>query len=168
LIGFGLALVAAGLALMHDVTAGSRWTAMLPGLIVAGVGIGNANPALAAAALRVVDPARSGMASGINNTFRLGGVAMGVATLGALLQSRVGHTLGLGRTLAAEVSSAGVRAVAGRPSLVHAATHAFVAGLRDLLLVGCALLLVGSLAAFTLLRVPVRTPEAEAATEPLG
>src|SRR5207247_4771702 len=82
LIGGGLLLVSGGLALMHGLSPGSGWTALLAGFIVAGIGIGVANPALAAAALRVVDPSRTGMASGINNSFRLGGVAIGVAALG--------------------------------------------------------------------------------------
>ena len=53
-----------------------------------GIGIGLANPAIAAAALRAVDPSRTGMASGINNTCRLSGVAVGVAALGAILERR--------------------------------------------------------------------------------
>jgi EmrB/QacA subfamily drug resistance transporter len=93
MIGVGLAFVAVGLALMHRAHAGSHWTALLAGMVIAGIGIGVANPALAAAALRVVDPARSGMASGINNTFRLGGVAIGVAVLGAVLENRIAHSL---------------------------------------------------------------------------
>src|SRR4029078_12586885 len=84
----GLLLVAIALLLMHGVTSGSGWTALLPGFIVAGIGIGLANTTLAASALRTVDPARSGMASGINNTFRLAGVAIGVAALGAVLEER--------------------------------------------------------------------------------
>ena len=62
-----MALVAVALLLMHGLTPSSHWTALLAGLIVAGIGIGLANPAIAAAALRVVDPARTGMASGIND-----------------------------------------------------------------------------------------------------
>jgi hypothetical protein len=170
MIGAGLALVAAGLALMHGLEADSTWTALLAGLIVGGVGIGMANPALAAAALRVVDPARTGMASGINNTFRLAGVAMGVAALGALLENRVESSLSSStganaHDLAGAVSSAGVRAVADRPELVEPARTAFVGGLNDLLLLGSALLVVGALSAAALLRTP--TPAPAPATEPV-
>src|SRR5262249_6680254 len=66
MISVGLALVASGLLLMYGLAADSGWTALLAGFIVAGIGIGIANPALAAGALRVVDPARTGMASGIS------------------------------------------------------------------------------------------------------
>jgi predicted MFS family arabinose efflux permease len=168
MIGAGLALVAGGLALMEGLTAGSRWTALLAGFVVAGIGIGIANPALAAAALRVVDPSRSGMASGINNTFRLGGVAIGVAALGAVLESGVGSSLagsGYTRGLASAISSSGLRAVAGRPDLARPATVAFASGLNDLLLIGCGLLLVGAVATVTLLRTPApaRVPVTEQA-----
>ena len=159
MIGVGLALVAAGLALMYGLDTDSSWTALLGGFIVAGIGIGVANPALAAGALRVVDPARTGMASGINNTFRLAGVAVGVAALGALLEYRVENAFSLaagnhGAGLGAAVSSAGLRAVAGQPDLVEPAKTAFVSGLNDVLLAGSMVLVVGALAALVLLRSP--------------
>lgn len=155
---------------MYGLDADSGWTALLAGFVVGGIGIGIANPALAAGALRVVDPARTGMASGINNTFRLGGVAIGVAALGALLEDRVEHALTAtagtnAQGLGAAVSSAGVRAVAGRPDLVEPAKSAFTTGLDDVLLAGSLVLVVGALAAVTLLRspAPARTPVAESA-----
>jgi EmrB/QacA subfamily drug resistance transporter len=76
-LGAGLALVGIGLLLMSGIDARSRWTALLAGEIVAGSGIGLANPAIASTALAVVPAARSGMASGISNTFRLSGPRRG-------------------------------------------------------------------------------------------
>src|SRR4029077_16031810 len=93
LLGAGLGLTALGLVLMHGVTVSSSWTALLPGLVLAGVGIGLANPAIADIALGVVPPERSGMASGISNTFRIGGLAVGVAALGAVFQHRLTTSL---------------------------------------------------------------------------
>jgi EmrB/QacA subfamily drug resistance transporter len=159
----GLLLVAVALLLMHGLTSDSVWTALLPGFIVAGVGIGLANPTLAAAALRTVDPARTGMASGINNTFRLGGVAIGVAALGAVLENRVSASLAStahihSRSLAAAVSSAGKRPFAGHPALEHAAVVAFVSGLNAVLLVGCVIVFAGAIAAALLMRVPTPAP----------
>jgi EmrB/QacA subfamily drug resistance transporter len=163
LLATGLALVAVALLLMHGLTARSHWTALLAGLIVAGIGIGLANPAIAAAALRTVDPSRTGMASGINNAFRLGGVAMGVAALGAILEHRAATSLAtsLGphsRSLASAVSSTGTRVAAGRPQLVHPATVAFVAGLNTVLLVSCAAVAVGAVAAGALMRMQTTVP----------
>src|SRR5438093_2697604 len=161
----GLLLVSIALLLMHGLTTGSRWTALLPGLVIGGIGIGLANPTLAAAALRTVDPARSGMASGINNAFRLSGVAIGVAALGAVLEDRVSASLAStahvhSRTLAAAVSSAGTRAVGGRAALVHPAVMAFVSGLNAVLLVGCAIVFAGAVAVGVLMRVPASGPVA--------
>ncbi len=163
MISAGLALVAAGLALMYGLDADSGWTALLAGFVAGGIGIGIANPALAAGALRVVEPARTGMASGISNTFRLAGVAVGVAALGALLQNRVENSLSTtagdnAHSLGAAVSSAGTRAVAGQPDLVEPAKTAFVSGLNDVLLAGSFLLVVGALAAAALLRSPAPAP----------
>jgi EmrB/QacA subfamily drug resistance transporter len=162
-IAVGLALAAGGVALMYGLSASSRWTALLAGLMVGGVGIGVANPALAAGALRVVDPSRTGMASGISNTFRLGGVAMGVAALGAILESRAASSLSAvvgsrSHRLGEAVSSAGVHAVSGQPALIHPARVAFVSGLNVLLVIGCATLVVGAIAAAALLGVPTPAP----------
>src|SRR5690348_5761111 len=152
----GLALVAVALLLMHGLTADSHWTALLPGLIVAGLGIGLANPAIAQAALRAVDPSRTGMASGINNSCRLTGVAVGVAALGAVLENRISVSLtsslgGRGSELAAAVAATGTRA-AGNSALVHPVTTSFVSGLNAVLLVSCAVVAVGALAAGLLMR----------------
>jgi EmrB/QacA subfamily drug resistance transporter len=84
----GLALCAAGLLAMRGLQASSPWTVLLPGLLLTGVGIGLANPAVTYAALGVVPATRSGMASGVSNTFRQVGIALGIATLGALLPAR--------------------------------------------------------------------------------
>ena len=128
LIGVGLALVAIGLGLMWGLLSPtSPWTALLPGLVIGGIGIGIANPALAAAALRVVDPARTGMASGISNTFRIGGVALGIAALGALLENRIAASLtatlgSSGHGLANAVSASGTRPLPG-PARPRACGH---------------------------------------------
>jgi hypothetical protein len=89
LIGPGLLLVGAGLLLMRGLDAGSSWTHLIPGLIVAGVGVGMINPPLASTAVGVVQPERAGMASGINSTFRQVGIATGIALLGTLFTNKV-------------------------------------------------------------------------------
>ena len=95
MVGGGLALVAAGMALMN-VAAGtdSSWVAILPGEIVALVGTGLFNPALTAVALGSVPVEQSGLAAGVNDTFRQAGIAVGVAALGALVPA--GSALGGG------------------------------------------------------------------------
>jgi hypothetical protein len=85
----GQLLSAAGLLAMRGVEASSPWTFLLPGLLLVGVGIGLSNPAVTYAALGVVPATRSGMASGVSNTFRQVGIAIGIAALGTLLPTHI-------------------------------------------------------------------------------
>ena len=64
-------------------------------MIVAGIGAGLVNVPLASTAVGVVEPARAGMASGINSTARQIGIATGVAALGSILASQAGERGGL-------------------------------------------------------------------------
>ena len=89
LIGPGLLLVGVGLLLMRGLDAGTAWTHLIPGMIVAGVGVGMVNPPLASTAVGVVRPQQAGMASGINSTFRQVGIATGIALLGTLFSNQV-------------------------------------------------------------------------------
>lgn len=92
-LGIGLVLIGIGLLLMRSVDAGSDWTALLPGLLVGGLAIGVISPSLAAAMVSVLPVERSGLSSGINNTFRQLGIAMGIAGLGAVFDHRVAQAL---------------------------------------------------------------------------
>jgi hypothetical protein len=174
---FGLAIVSVGLLLLRDLGARSDWTALLPGLLVIGFGIGLANPAIGQLALAVAPPERTGMASGISNTCRIGGLAMGVAALGALLQDRLWvrlHALAPSapHPLVNAIAAAGPKAaaahapVAERAHLVVAGRAASVAGLDADFLAGAVLLALGSVAVLTLVRIPRREPVQEPATEP--
>ncbi|MBV8527288.1 MAG: MFS transporter [Candidatus Dormibacteraeota bacterium] len=158
-LGSAMLLVAAGLSLMHGLTTTSDWTSLLPGMIVGGIGIGLANPAIARIALGVVPPQRSGMASGINNTFRIAGLATGVALLGAIFQQVIAASLttSLGRpagALAQVVASTGTQspAVANNPAVTAIARRAFLLGLNDIFIVGAFIALAGAVAAFSLIR----------------
>ena len=91
----GLLLIGVGLLLMRSIDAGSEWTALLPGLLVGGLAIGVISPALAAAMVSVLPVERSGLASGVNNTFRQLGIAIGIAGLGAIFEHRVSESPGL-------------------------------------------------------------------------
>jgi EmrB/QacA subfamily drug resistance transporter len=89
LLGAGLLLVAGGLLAMRAVAPSSGWTVLIPGFVLAGAGVGLVNPPLASTAIGVVHHSRSGMASGINSTFRQVGIATGIAGLGAIFQHDV-------------------------------------------------------------------------------
>ncbi|MGW0660582.1 MFS transporter [Streptodolium elevatio] len=85
-IGGGLLFIGTGALLLTRIDAGSDWTVLLPGLIVAGVGVGLGTPALASAILATVPPERAGMAGGALNTFRQLGFALGIAVTGVVFQ----------------------------------------------------------------------------------
>ena len=93
LVVAGLALVAPGVALIGIVGPHSSWTAMLPGDLVVCLGTGLFNPALAALALGAGPVENSGLLAGVNDAFRQGGIAVGVAAFGALVpaSAALGH-----------------------------------------------------------------------------
>lgn len=92
----GLVLLGAGLVLMHGVEGTDSWTRLLPGMLVGGVAIGMISPALAAAMVGVLPVERSGLSSGVNNTFRQLGIAFGVAGLGAVFHAQGGLDSAIG------------------------------------------------------------------------
>jgi EmrB/QacA subfamily drug resistance transporter len=152
LIGGGLVMVGLGLLLMHGVNASSGWTALLPGFIVAGVGIGLVNPPLASTAIGVVPPQRAGMGSGINSTFRQVGIATGTAGLGALFQQLLANKAsGALAHVPAEALATGDPRVAG-PAGRHAYLALFTAGLNDLFVVAGIIAIAGGVLSFLLIR----------------
>ena len=93
LIGPGLFLVGIGLLLMTGLDGTSTWTHLIPGFLVAGAGSGMVNPPLASTAVGVVTPERSGMASGVNTTFRQIGIATGIAVYGSIFATSLHHKM---------------------------------------------------------------------------
>ena len=162
-LGTGMALVGIGLFLMSGLERDSGWTALLPGFIVAGAGIGMVNVVISGVAVGVVPPERSGMASGINSTFRQVGIATGIAALGVVFQTRVEDkveaglsALGMGNAgaIAEAVSTGGgTGGAGGLPAAAQAVVGgAFVETLNELLVIGAVLALVTSVLAALLVR----------------
>jgi EmrB/QacA subfamily drug resistance transporter len=85
-LGGGLLLVAAGALLQGMLDEHSTWSALTPGLILTGIGVGLAIPSLSSAAMAYVPPPRAGMAAGAVNTVRQLGYALGIAVFGILFQ----------------------------------------------------------------------------------
>ena len=170
LMAISLVAVGAGLLLMSGLTASSGWTALLPGFVVAGIGVGLLNPVIADVALSVVPKERSGMAAGINDTFRQVGVAVGVAVWGAVF-------LGRGADKISSLTAGTPAATGGHPrqlleaasdgrlgsalsavphgarGLVASATReGFLSGLNSILLIGALVSLAGAALALWLVR----------------
>jgi EmrB/QacA subfamily drug resistance transporter len=173
LLGVGMLLVSGGLFAMTAITPSSGWTTLVPGFLLAGAGIGMVNPPLASTAVGVVHYTRSGMASGINNTFRQVGIATGIAGLGAVFQHQVtsnttaalaeapsgaGALGALHGNLGSALVSGEIRQLAhslrpsARGALEHAYRVGFVEALTTILLIGVAIALCGALLAFVLVR----------------
>lgn len=192
LMGGGLALVAVGCLLMAFTRSDSSWTVLLPGFLVAGIGIGVANPVIASASVAVVPPERSGMASGSSNTFRQVGIATGIAGLGAIFQSQVqsktvaalqGSQTGRqviakgGSQLTQAITGGGVRqassaipSAAARDALLQAYRSGFTATFNHLMVISTVIAAVGALAALALVRQRdfVGARQAPSAAAPAG
>jgi EmrB/QacA subfamily drug resistance transporter len=173
MLATGLLLVGAGLALMSGLDATSGWTHLLAGSVLAGAGIGMINPPLASTAISVVPPERSGMASGINSTFRQLGIATGIAGLGAVFQHEITtRTLAalarsgqepaviaathgaLHSTLASGTTASIARMLPAGPreALLHAARAGFAGALNEILIIAATVAFVGAVLGFALVR----------------
>jgi EmrB/QacA subfamily drug resistance transporter len=173
LLGSGLVLIGLGLIAMTTIDASSSWTVLIPGFILAGAGVGLVNPPLASTAIGVVPNERSGMASGINSTFRQVGIATGIAGLGAVFQHSV--TSGTTATLRAsghahEVLSAAHGQLgtllesgevtkiahslspAARTALDHSYRVGFTGAFTTIATIAAIIALVGAFLAFVLVR----------------
>jgi EmrB/QacA subfamily drug resistance transporter len=181
-LSVGMLLVSVGLVLMAHVRADSAWSVLLVGFVVAGIGIGMINPPLASAAIGVVGPEKSGMASGISSTFRQVGIATGIAGLGAIFQGRLEAKIIAGlqstplKAHATQIASSFAQggglpnaAVAnGSPHLRalvgSIAKNAFATGLNELFVISSGLALVGAIVAALTIRqsdfVSARAPQA--------
>ena len=185
MLSLGLAGTGVGLLLMGGVHAGDEWTGLLAGFLVAGAGVGLLNPVIADVALSVVPKEQSGMASGINDTFRQVGVAVGIAAWGALFLGRgasevreiaAGTPAASGarpRELVEAASSGNLDQALGavpagsRGTVAHAAREGFLAGMNDILMLGGVLALAGSVAALLLVREREIDREPLVAAQPL-
>jgi EmrB/QacA subfamily drug resistance transporter len=124
----GMALVAVALLLFSRLGLGSGFWDIFPGLIVGGLGMASVMTPMTAAALGSVPVAKAGVGSGVLNTFRQVGGALGIAVMGAIVAGYV------------DLSG-------GRPD-----PAAFVDGFQTALLVSAGFALLGSAVAASSVR----------------
>jgi EmrB/QacA subfamily drug resistance transporter len=129
-----------GALLLSLVGAGSSYPALVPGLIVIGIGVGLFYSTVTNAALTALDPARTGVGSGLTFMFQLvsGAVGVGIATT---------------------VFSSASRGHAG-------ANAGFIAGLHAGLRVEAAIAVCGLAAVWGVVRTPAATAELAPAQSP--
>jgi EmrB/QacA subfamily drug resistance transporter len=137
----GMAVLSLSCLLLARVDENTTFWGMVPSLVLAGIGMGVVMTPMTYAVLGAVPVDKSGVASGILNTFRQAGGALGIAIMGAIL-------------------TANIQGIAPGPEL----SSAFVDGLQDAFLLGAAITLVGTFVAAAMVR---RTrPMGHAVVEP--
>jgi EmrB/QacA subfamily drug resistance transporter len=128
-IPFGLATIGMGFIAMKfgSIAAQPGWLTMLPGMLLAGIGIGITNTPVTNTTTASVSPSRAGMASGIDMSARLITLAVNIALMGIILVEGIAaalrHAAPIGvdptqlRT-AAEAVAAGQAAIGNLPEAV--------------------------------------------------
>lgn len=139
-VAAGLALLAAGLGELSGLAVEPRPLRWLAGLALTGIGIGLTTSPVTATAMNSVPDERSGEAAAVFNTFRMTGLAAGIAFMGAILTTSTSAT-----------TTAGQR---------H---QLFVSGLSSALTVNAAIALGAAILAIALLpRVRTQTQRSKA------
>jgi EmrB/QacA subfamily drug resistance transporter len=146
LMSGGMALLTVSLLLFATLDASSTWWAILPGLIVGGIGMATTMAPTTAAAMSAVPVEKAGIGSAVINSMRQVGGSLGIAIMGALVATKVSV----------------------KPFDPRYAAQ-FVPGYHLALHVGAALLIVGAaVAAVTIRKVEhAEEPEPQRAPEPL-
>jgi EmrB/QacA subfamily drug resistance transporter len=170
----GCILAAGGiLAVRHYLDAAPDFAALAIWLAVAGLGFGVAVVPLTAAVLDRVPAERSGMGASATNTARQVGSVVGVAALGAIVNSYLRHSLGGTSRFIVQLLETGGAQAAGRQQdlvnpppllapVIDAAKTAFRAGLHTALLVSGVLILISAVATAVIPRRAWRAePEVE-------
>ncbi|MDQ0393543.1 MFS transporter [Labrys monachus] len=90
-IPLGLLTIGAGFAVLHvAITSGNaHWQTLLPGCILAGIGLGLTNTPVTNTATAAVPPERAGMASGMDMSARMISLAVNIALMGFILLTGV-------------------------------------------------------------------------------
>jgi EmrB/QacA subfamily drug resistance transporter len=178
--GGGILLGAVGTIGLAQLDVGSSYHAAWPCYLLIGFGYGFAVPAVSSAAMGAVPAAQSGVGSGILNSSRQVGAAVGLAVLGSISHAIVSRSW----QLHIEALPAGVRAQAaslfpsvaggeGRaigaligPEAASMAFESFVSGLHVALWVAGAAMVLGAAIAFVGLRGPRAAASAPVTGDP--
>jgi EmrB/QacA subfamily drug resistance transporter len=162
----GMLLVGIGLAGLARLQANSPYSSIWPCFVLAGVGTALAMPTLSAAAMEAIPSAKAGIASGVLNTARQVGGALGIAVLSAVATGRiaahwsqfVSSVPPVLRTGAAQLSplveggQLGPIARLGGPVARSAATSAFMSGFQAAMWTAATLCLLAAVVAAVGLR----------------
>jgi EmrB/QacA subfamily drug resistance transporter len=172
LMSAGMLIMALGLASLTRLSLdASYWTVIFPSFVCVGAGIAMSMPTTTGVAMGSVDPQRAGIASGVVNSARQVGGALGVAVLGSIAATvatnhwgdnapaALNGTSSRFDSLVVGGQSAKIGQVAG-DAAAKAANQAFVSGVTTAMTVGAILAFCGAGIAFFGLRGwrPVAAP----------
>jgi EmrB/QacA subfamily drug resistance transporter len=143
LMGAGMTLLTGSLLLFATLDAQSTWWAILPGLLVGGVGMAITMAPTTAAAMGSVPVDKAGVGSAVINSMRQVGGSLGIALMGALVATAVSVT-----------------------AFSPAFPDQFVEGYHRALHVGAAITLFGAIVAVTTVRKIRHAEEPHATAEP--
>ncbi|MFI1254639.1 MFS transporter [Streptomyces netropsis] len=149
LIVGGMSTLAGGLAAIA-VLGAHGYGGMLLGLVMMGVGIAFSMPAMANAIMSAIPPEKAGVGAGVNGMLQECGNGLGVAVLGAVLNSRFAALV---PAVAAGAGSLPAALASARTDAERSAIEdAFASGVQSSQLVGAAAVLAGGIVAAVLLR----------------
>jgi EmrB/QacA subfamily drug resistance transporter len=182
-LGLVLQVIALGWCALVASRTVSFW-ALLPALLLFGIGIGFASSQLTNVVMSDVDPDKTGVAGGANTTVRQVGLALGIAVFSSFLHVlTIRHATSSLRTAALPegvktaarealqtdgvnfAPPAGV-APADASTLRHLAENAVASGARPALLFAAAVVTVGTALSFLIPKVTVADTPADPAVEP--
>jgi EmrB/QacA subfamily drug resistance transporter len=129
IIGAGALCLAVGPFLLSLIDADSGFGALMPGLIVTGVGVGLFYPSVTTAGVTALDPARSSLAGGLLYMAQIGGGAIGLGLATTIFTSSSESEL------AEKAGDAGTRLTAHQEAVLHgdlAGTDAAESALAEL------------------------------------
>jgi EmrB/QacA subfamily drug resistance transporter len=147
LVGGGMTLLAIMLFYFSTLGAAASFWAILPGLIIGGLGMGSTMTPTTAAAMSAVSVDKAGVGSAVLNSMRQVGGSLGIAVMGAIVAASVNSSLAAGNT----------------------PTDAFLTGFHDALRVAALLALAGATVATVAIRKVEHKhiPEAETDVAPV-
>jgi MFS transporter, DHA2 family, multidrug resistance protein len=150
-VGIGFAVMSLALVLGATTSLGDGFGLAATWMSIFGIGIGFTLPTTVNAAMGAIAADRAGMGAGLLMSLRMVGGAIGVAVLGAVINSAYRGALDLGTLppAAADAVRDGVSSGArvaqslGSPALLHSVQSAFVHGMDVMLATGSGIAVVG-------------------------
>jgi EmrB/QacA subfamily drug resistance transporter len=147
LMTVGMLLASAGMAGLAQLTASSSYNAIWPFFVMLGAGIALTMPALSGAAMSAVDPTKSGIASGVLNSARQIGGAVGIAVMGSVVAKLAADDFGAAPKNLEQLVVGGQTRLVGQlagPAAQARAADAFVTGMHGAMWAGAGVTLLAA------------------------